>query len=177
MRTPTLTNTSRPQTARPFPAGKKPRSSYFLIMAWIAVFAAVAGFATTFILPMARGSFKAPFVVHLHGMFAFGWIGFFLLQTILVRKKNLRLHRKLGWAGLALALGAAITASIKKAHTNRISSPCDCDVQRSRPNAVQLFFSTGGPDANLKSALRPLGAADRAARRRRRYRNSRPYPP
>ena len=88
---------------------KTPPRSYFLIMAWIAVFAAIGGFATTFIIPMANGSFKAPFVVHLHGFFAFGWILFFLVQTLLIGKKNYRLHRKLGWVGILIALGAAVT--------------------------------------------------------------------
>ena len=55
--------------------------SYFLVFAVIGLLAAIAGFAKTFFMPMAAGSFKAPVGIHIHGALAFTWIILFLVQT------------------------------------------------------------------------------------------------
>ncbi len=49
------------------------KPSFFLIMGLVGLFAVLVGFAKTFIIPVAAGNFKAPFSIHLHGAFAFGW--------------------------------------------------------------------------------------------------------
>ncbi|AJA07824.1 hypothetical protein SKP52_04485 [Sphingopyxis fribergensis] len=46
----------------------------------------------------------APFWVHLHGVAMLAWLALLIVQPTLVARDNLALHRKLGWAGGALAI-------------------------------------------------------------------------
>lgn len=46
----------------------------------------------------------APFWVHVHGVAMLAWLGLLIVQPTLVSRYNLALHRKLGWAGAALAI-------------------------------------------------------------------------
>ncbi len=58
---------------------KRGRSSFFFVMSLVGLLAVLVGFAKTFIIPVAAGSFKAPFSIHLHGAFAFGWVILFVI--------------------------------------------------------------------------------------------------
>lgn len=82
---------------------------FFVAIGFIAVFAVFTGFAKPFIVPVATGTFEAPFILYLHGAFAFGWVLLFLLQALLIKFRKHRLHMSLGTLGLILALGSAIT--------------------------------------------------------------------
>ena len=46
----------------------------------------------------------APFWVHLHGVAMLAWLALLIVQPTLVSRDNLALHRRLGWAGAALAI-------------------------------------------------------------------------
>lgn len=46
----------------------------------------------------------APFWVHVHGVAMLAWLALLIVQPTLVSRDNLALHRKLGWAGAALAI-------------------------------------------------------------------------
>lgn len=67
------------------------------------------GFGVTYGVPMAQGSFSAPWFVHLHGATALSWVLILILQTQLVRTGGTPHHRRLGQLALPLAL--AIWAS------------------------------------------------------------------
>lgn len=62
------------------------------------------GFGVTYVLPMARRTFSAPWFVHLHGASALGWILLLIVQARLVRGRRTPLHRRLGQISLPLAL-------------------------------------------------------------------------
>ncbi|HYI78253.1 MAG TPA: hypothetical protein VEW65_11595, partial [Chryseolinea sp.] len=85
------------------------RPSFFLFIAILGLIAVLAGFAKTFFLPVAYGEFKAPMVIHIHGCFAFAWVGLFLLQTSLIHFRKYALHKTFGWLGIAIATGVMIT--------------------------------------------------------------------
>ncbi len=87
----------------------KRKPSYFFVISIIGVLAAFIGFAKTFFFPLSQGNFKAPWVVHVHGAFAFAWIILFFVQNFLIHKKNYRLHKRLGIAGIVIAAGVFIT--------------------------------------------------------------------
>lgn len=87
----------------------KRKSRFFLIIGFVGVLAVLIGFAKTFFIPVASGTFHAPFTVHLHGFFAFLWIILFVVQSQLIHSKNFKTHKSLGFAGLFIALGATIT--------------------------------------------------------------------
>jgi hypothetical protein len=48
-------------------------------------------------------------LVLVHGALMTTWVLLFLVQTLLIRTRNRRLHMKLGWGAIAVALGVAIT--------------------------------------------------------------------
>lgn len=85
------------------------RSWFFPAMAGVAVLAVLIGFGRTYALPMARGTFRAPWVVHLHGAFAASWVLLFAVQPLLVRWGGLRWHRRIGWIAIPVAVGVAVT--------------------------------------------------------------------
>ena len=62
------------------------------------------GFGVTYALPMAQGTFSAPWFVHLHGASALCWVLFLIMQAMLVRLRRTKVHRRLGQIGLPLAL-------------------------------------------------------------------------
>ena len=85
------------------------RSRFFVAMAVGFLVVALVGFSTTFFIPVLQGSFDAPLVVHVHGALCFAWLLLLIAQAQLVRVRRVALHRRLGWAGAALA--AALVAS------------------------------------------------------------------
>lgn len=83
----------------------KDRSTLFYLSFGIFGLLVVAfGFGVTYILPMARRSFSAPWFVHLHGASALGWLLLVIAQAKLVRTRRTPLHRRLGQVALPLAL-------------------------------------------------------------------------
>src|SRR5262245_53660732 len=88
---------------------------FYTGMALAAAAAVFLGFSRSFFLrshfdptPLAR-----PFVVH--GVVFTAWVVLFVAQTSLIALHRTRTHRRLGWAGAALAVamvGVALTAAI-----------------------------------------------------------------
>ena len=85
------------------------RSPFFLYLSLAFLAIAIAGFSTTFFFPLARGTFTAPLVVHLHGALLFGWLLFFIAQASFVNYNKVPFHRSLGWFGLFLAIAIVIS--------------------------------------------------------------------
>lgn len=80
------------------------RATLFYIGFGLAGLAVVAlGFGVTYVLPMARRTFSAPWFVHLHGASALAWILLYIAQASLVRGRRTPVHRRLGLAALPLA--------------------------------------------------------------------------
>lgn len=74
---------------------------FFLAMAlWIAA-TVLAGFGFAF--AMGRSSLAAPLWVHMHALTYAGWVGFYLLQNMLVSAGAVARHRALGWLGFGIA--------------------------------------------------------------------------
>ncbi|MGZ9098471.1 MAG: hypothetical protein ACXW3O_02090 [Brevundimonas sp.] len=85
------------------------RSRLFLGLAALGVAVAAIGFAKTFFYPLLTGTFRADPMVYVHGLFLFSWVGFFLSQSLLVHRKRLQLHKKMGWAGAVIVAGVVLT--------------------------------------------------------------------
>ena len=66
----------------------------------------VYGFSHTFERRLVHPSPAPPWILYLHATVFSGWVLFFILQTALVRTRNVRIHRTLGWFGVAL--GSAV---------------------------------------------------------------------
>ena len=87
----------------------------------------VAGFARTYYL---RGLFDVPplpsGVVHLHGLLMTSWVALFGTQVWLISSKRIRLHQRLGYAGIGLAaliIVVGLVTALRAAKYGSASSP------------------------------------------------------
>lgn len=88
---------------------KSSKPSFFFLMALIGLMACLVGFSQTFILPSARGTFSAPAIIYVHAGFVFSWVLLFLVQTSLIHVRRYAIHAMLGFVGIFIAMGVAIT--------------------------------------------------------------------
>jgi hypothetical protein len=79
---------------------------FYLIMSLVIAVVVVYGFSHTVEKRLVHPSPAPPWILYLHATVFSGWVLFFILQTALVRTRNVRIHRTLGWFGVAL--GCAI---------------------------------------------------------------------
>ena len=76
--------------------------NFFLLMALVVWAAIVSGFGYEMVQLKMRGKLHFPLVVHIHAVVFVGWLALFTIQILLVRNKNLALHRKLGMVSIGL---------------------------------------------------------------------------
>lgn len=86
------------------------RSSFFFWVSVAFVTIAFTGFARTYLIPVATNTFEGPALVHAHGALFFAWTLLLVVQTRLVARRRVDLHRVLGIAGASLAAGMVLTA-------------------------------------------------------------------
>ena len=79
-------------------------SLFYLCFALSGLTVVALGFGVTYLVPMARGTFSAPWYVHLHGASALSWIFLLIVQATLVRGARTPVHRYLGQAAIPLSL-------------------------------------------------------------------------
>lgn len=77
---------------------------FYLGFGLVGLLVVALGFGVTYVLPMVRRTFAAPWFVHLHGASALAWILLFIGQTAVVRWRRTPLHRHLGQGALPLAV-------------------------------------------------------------------------
>ena len=81
---------------------------FYFYMALSCMAVAFLGFAPTYWLPLASGSFSATPVVHFHGLLFFAWTLYFAFQTWLAASGRTVRHRSLGVIGVSLATAMTI---------------------------------------------------------------------
>src|SRR5882757_11094195 len=81
---------------------------FYFYMALACTAVAFLGFAPTYLLPLASGSFSSSPVVHFHGMLFFAWTLYFAFQTWLAASGRTGWHRSLGLIGVSLATAMTI---------------------------------------------------------------------
>jgi hypothetical protein len=81
---------------------RRRKSRFFLVASCLALAVTLVGFFKTFFLPSARGTFSAPLVIYVHGGLLFLWTTFFVMQSVLIQMRKLKLHRLMGFLGLGL---------------------------------------------------------------------------
>ena len=87
---------------------------FYVWMASACLAIAVLGFMPTYFVPIAKGSFKAEPIVHIHGLILFSWVTFFFTQTWLVAQGKTLAHRTWGMLGIAIitAMTFIVTAIV-----------------------------------------------------------------
>ncbi len=78
------------------------RSFFFVAFISTIIFLVLAGFGRTFVVPLLRGTFSAPWFVYVHGALFFAWITLLLAQALLAVRRKMVWHRRLGWVGATL---------------------------------------------------------------------------
>jgi hypothetical protein len=81
---------------------------FYFYMALSCVAVAFLGFAPTYWLPLASGTFPSLPVVHFHGVLFFTWTLYFAFQTWLAASGRIARHRTIGMIGVSLATAMTI---------------------------------------------------------------------
>ena len=96
------------------PAGMRDFVDKYFYFAASLLIAAITvwGFSRTIDANLFHPVVPKPWILWVHAAANFGWVAFFVIQSALVRTRNVRWHRSLGWFGVGLAtvmvaLGAA----------------------------------------------------------------------
>lgn len=92
------------------PGGKR-RIGYFTVMSGLLLAFVLVGFSRTFYLrPFGELSpLSGP--LHVHGAVLTAWFLLLFVQALLVRSRNVRLHRRLGAAGAVVAISVVAASS------------------------------------------------------------------
>jgi hypothetical protein len=85
------------------PVRRRVRTSFYVWMAAAFALIAFGGFAETYWLQLAAGTFVGGPLIHLHGLLFSAWTLLLLSQTALAARGRLSHHRAWGLAGIALA--------------------------------------------------------------------------
>ena len=88
------------------------RQYFYFCMSLLIAVVAVYGFSHTIGHNLLHASPIPPFVLTIHAIVFPGWVLFFILQSALVRTRNVPLHRTLGWFGLAFGIGLVVLGYI-----------------------------------------------------------------
>jgi hypothetical protein len=76
---------------------------YFSVVAVAVTLTVLAGFIPLYTLRLLRHDPNLTLLVHAHGFVMTAWIVLFLTQTLLIAKRRIDLHRRLGIFGVGLA--------------------------------------------------------------------------
>lgn len=95
------------------------RSKFFLHMTCLFLVIAITGFSTTFFIPLARGTFRAPPVIHVHAALVFGWLLFLIWQASLIHRHKVAVHRRAGVAGALLCVAIVVSGVLVGLHATR----------------------------------------------------------
>ena len=77
---------------------------FYFFMSLVVAGIVLAGFSRTIDRRLIHAVPVRPWVLYLHGIVFFGWVIFFIAQSALVRVRKVKVHRTLGWFGVALGV-------------------------------------------------------------------------
>jgi hypothetical protein len=102
---------------------------FFVVFAAAVVIAVLVGFGPTFYLkPFFNSPPVARTIIYVHGFVMAAWVLLFVTQVFLISSKRIKLHQKLGFAGLGLAIlvfATGILVTIGAAKYGTAASPPD----------------------------------------------------
>src|SRR4029077_13614507 len=83
------------------------QSFYFLMSLLVAV-VVVYGFSFTVNSRFIHPPSPRPTVLYFHAAIFTGWVVFFIVQSALIKTRNVKLQRQLGWFGLAMGIAIPV---------------------------------------------------------------------
>jgi hypothetical protein len=75
---------------------------FYFSMSLLIAAVVVYGFSFTVEKNLIHPALPRPFLLYVHAAVFTGWLGFFILQTALIRTRNVLVHRRIGWFGVAM---------------------------------------------------------------------------
>ena len=122
---------------------------FFPAMALLFLFIVLFGFAQTFYLvgivplPPWKHNFAGPhpLIVHVHGAALTAWFVLLVIQTLLVAKGDLRLHRRLGYVGMGIAVSVVVLGFLVVCeHLARAFPPGDSRIAAKGGGSLTTLF-------------------------------------
>jgi hypothetical protein len=89
-------------------SAQSPTQYFYFYMALSCMAVAFLGFAPTYWMPLASGSFPVMPVIHFHGLLFFAWSLYFVFQSWLAASGQIARHRTIGMIGVSLATAMTI---------------------------------------------------------------------
>jgi len=129
---------------------------FYTGMAAAAALAVLLGFSRTYYLRPYFETTPLDAEFHVHGLVFSAWIALFVVQTSLVAARRTNLHRKLGWAGMCLAVIMIVVALNAAVHG------AQRDIAAGQEHEALAFFSTPVSSMAMFAALVALAVALRA---------------
>lgn len=108
MATAVTVETSSRLQREPFPARRPTDYNFFLIYVLLIWLAVLAGFGPEIVKHLRSNAAPYPVAVHVHAVITLGWLALLTSQLLLIRRREVRLHRKWGVAGAFLATGVIV---------------------------------------------------------------------
>jgi len=81
---------------------------FYFVMSLVIAAVVVCGFSQTIERKLIHANPQPPILLWLHVVLFSGWLGFYILQSALVRTRKVSVHRSFGWAGAALGTSMII---------------------------------------------------------------------
>lgn len=117
---------------------------FYFAMSLLMVVLVVSGFGQTVNANLLHPDIPRPSILWVHAATFSAWVLFFVLQSALVRTHNVRVHRSLGWFGLALGafmipLGIATGIIMTRFHVHQLHQPEQALFQSIQFNDIACF--------------------------------------
>jgi hypothetical protein len=98
---------------------------FYLCMSLLLAAVVVYGFSHTVENKLIHGNPRRPILLWVHAALFSTWIAFYIIQSVLVRIRKVKLHRTLGWAGAALGtsmivIGPWVAVVMARFDTNQL---------------------------------------------------------
>lgn len=85
---------------------------FFVAMAAVMLVVNLIGFAPSYFLKPFFDTRELPLRTHLHGAIFTSWFVLFAVQAVLVRRRSIRFHQRLGWLGALIAILMVVSGSM-----------------------------------------------------------------
>ena len=93
---------------------------FYFAMSLLMTVVVVYGFSRTMGARIIHPKTTPPTILYIHAFVFYGWLAFFIFQSALVRTHNVRLHRSMGWFGVALGVVIPVLGISTAITMNRI---------------------------------------------------------
>lgn len=101
---------------------------FYFIMSLVIAAVVVYGFSHTIDINLIHPSYPRPLILYLHGAIFSAWVVLLMIQSGLIRTRNVKLHRRLGLGGVGLGIAipvVGIPTSIAMAKFNTLHGATD----------------------------------------------------